>query len=378
MGASATLPALRRKVESIPAMGGAASTLPSPDSERSDPSSAHQLYCYQCRMAVDCEEAEGQDSLKCPRCDGFFVEKVERRELRMDSSELDESLRQIAMANENRLNAAEVLFNLAYFSATQGSPDLDGNGSGGADPSKAKEKPTAQGVLDSLPTVTLAESHLATEPECPICAEDFYAGLEVLEMPCGHHFHAECVKPWLQKQNSCPVCRFELEMAAAPSPPPGSQGVNPSLNSVLTQLQRAVIVSAAREAHVDRPRSLSSPNPLHDPMASSGPSAGPSTMRNPSLGRRHSDVVSSRSTMGGSSSSANSHVNSSNASSSSSSSSGSVRRQVHQEAQSRIQQLLPGKNRSGLGLGRASSSAMNRFRRSSGGSSSGEAGPSSS
>ncbi|CDW86796.1 ring finger protein [Stylonychia lemnae] len=33
---------------------------------------------------------------------------------------------------------------------------------------------------------------------------------KILEMPCTHMFHDECLIPWLEKHNSCPTCRFEL------------------------------------------------------------------------------------------------------------------------------------------------------------------------
>ncbi|POM72958.1 E3 ubiquitin-protein ligase synoviolin [Phytophthora palmivora] len=48
--------------------------------------------------------------------------------------------------------------------------------------------------------------------ECPICCGDL-ANDQTLRLPCGHNFHAGCVRVWLNLQHTCPVCRLQLDKA---------------------------------------------------------------------------------------------------------------------------------------------------------------------
>ncbi|XP_056849495.1 E3 ubiquitin-protein ligase MBR1 isoform X2 [Raphanus sativus] len=45
------------------------------------------------------------------------------------------------------------------------------------------------------------------DKKCSICQEEYEAKDEVGKLPCGHRYHIICVKQWLLRKNSCPVCK---------------------------------------------------------------------------------------------------------------------------------------------------------------------------
>eukprot|EP00043_Microstomoeca_roanoka_P013651 m.133919 g.133919 ORF g.133919 m.133919 type:complete len:246 (+) comp15811_c0_seq2:471-1208(+) len=51
------------------------------------------------------------------------------------------------------------------------------------------------------------------EPECPICLE-FCTRMPLYRLKgCGHAFHLECLREWLNYQTTCPLCRTLLHAA---------------------------------------------------------------------------------------------------------------------------------------------------------------------
>ncbi|GAA5874115.1 hypothetical protein JCM3774_006745 [Rhodotorula dairenensis] len=61
--------------------------------------------------------------------------------------------------------------------------------------------------------------------ECPFCLCDFENGDSVMELPCGHLFHDDEVRGWLEGQKGvCPVCRTSV---LNPSPTPAPLGPPP-------------------------------------------------------------------------------------------------------------------------------------------------------
>jgi len=50
---------------------------------------------------------------------------------------------------------------------------------------------------------------------CVICLGDFRTGDNVRRLACLHLFHVNCVDNWLSRNRICPVCRVDIEAAAA-------------------------------------------------------------------------------------------------------------------------------------------------------------------
>uniref|UniRef100_A0A1B6ICM0 E3 ubiquitin-protein ligase RNF181 n=1 Tax=Homalodisca liturata TaxID=320908 RepID=A0A1B6ICM0_9HEMI len=74
------------------------------------------------------------------------------------------------------------------------------------DPETPLAPAASKDAVASLPDVTVTRG----EGECTICLKPWEVNERVKQMPCKHTFHPPCILPWLEKTNSCPLCRHEL------------------------------------------------------------------------------------------------------------------------------------------------------------------------
>ncbi|CAJ0587746.1 unnamed protein product, partial [Mesorhabditis spiculigera] len=81
--------------------------------------------------------------------------------------------------------------------------------------------------------------------QCLVCLDAWKneADKEILELPCRHFFHSDCILMWLEKANSCPACRHRL----------------PTDNENFNEYQRQLERREARQRDVEE---------LHDSMFS--------------------------------------------------------------------------------------------------------------
>ena len=54
---------------------------------------------------------------------------------------------------------------------------------------------------------------------CVVCHDQYKEGDTVMHLPCGHVFHEDCVLPWFEEHNTCPVCRYALPVQSSAAPP---------------------------------------------------------------------------------------------------------------------------------------------------------------
>ncbi|KAH6810919.1 hypothetical protein C2S51_024681 [Perilla frutescens var. frutescens] len=205
------------------------------------PSPSPSYWCYQCTRIV---AVASEESVVCPHCSGGFVQVVDPTDFS------PERPRRFASPRRRRRNGTSFnpLIVLRNNPESESPPDGgrrsyelyydDGSGMGIRPlPSAMSESllgsgfevmldrlsqigfslwarpenpPASKQAVASLPTVQIQECHVDADAHCAVCTDAFVLGSEAREMPCNHIYHSDCIFPWLNLHNSCPVCRHEL------------------------------------------------------------------------------------------------------------------------------------------------------------------------
>ncbi|GAV72272.1 zf-RING_2 domain-containing protein/zf-RING_3 domain-containing protein, partial [Cephalotus follicularis] len=214
------------------------------------------FYCYQCNRTVTLSVTPSSDPY-CPLCNGGFLEEEESanpnpnptnpnfaysdpisnllsllfdlqtrnpRPVTSDSVDFDPSAFLQTHLADLRASGASIQFivenqsdNPGRFPGNLGDyfigPRLDDliQQLAENDPNRYGTPPASKSAIESLKTVKVTEQVMESEMnQCAVCKDAFERGNEVKQMPCKHIYHEECILPWLEMHNSCPVCRYEL------------------------------------------------------------------------------------------------------------------------------------------------------------------------
>mmetsp|Transcript_21592 Transcript_21592/g.84002 ORF Transcript_21592/g.84002 Transcript_21592/m.84002 type:complete len:313 (-) Transcript_21592:29-967(-) len=81
--------------------------------------------------------------------------------------------------------------------------------------------PTDKEVIAALPRREVEAGEVREGYECAVCQDAFESGSQVIQLPCSHDFHVDCILPWIEHRNTCPTCRYEMKpQEDAPAPRP--------------------------------------------------------------------------------------------------------------------------------------------------------------
>ena len=87
-----------------------------------------------------------------------------------------------------------------------------------AEANKNKHPPASENALKKLKKFNMTEKYCKKDgkgkielPNCCICLTEIQKGEKTVLLPCGHMFHWKCCLTWLKKNNTCPMCRFEIK-----------------------------------------------------------------------------------------------------------------------------------------------------------------------
>jgi hypothetical protein len=59
---------------------------------------------------------------------------------------------------------------------------------------------------------SLADNILADSvTSCSICLSEYEAGEALVQLPCGHVYHDDCAKAWVERSVKCPLCNHNLD-----------------------------------------------------------------------------------------------------------------------------------------------------------------------
>ncbi|XP_015932558.1 E3 ubiquitin-protein ligase RING1-like [Arachis duranensis] len=78
---------------------------------------------------------------------------------------------------------------------------------------------------------------------CAVCKDDIEIDEEAKQLPCNHLYHSDCITPWLELHDSCPLCRFRLSAAEEEAEGEEEDGFDGALTSseIRSQLRAAMV-----------------------------------------------------------------------------------------------------------------------------------------
>ena len=89
----------------------------------------------------------------------------------------------------------------------------DSNSSSSSSSSSSNDGGLKEDIIRNYPITKIKNPRKLSEnkKKCLICLENFKKGDNSIVLPCIHIFHSECIKTWMKKKNSCPLCKNKIK-----------------------------------------------------------------------------------------------------------------------------------------------------------------------
>ena len=93
---------------------------------------------------------------------------------------------------------------------------------------------------------------------CMICLEELYKDEHRMFLPCSHHFHDPCIRPWLKTNTVCPICMVSVYVRVDEKDPGNipEHFKNPedsrTMSEVLRERQEQSDILASIQGHAPR------------------------------------------------------------------------------------------------------------------------------
>ena len=178
-------------------------------------SSTHHYWCYNCRRFFNKIYIEGHP-LECPICQSGMVEETNsttspQNFLPFNSDINEEGMMLIQTPYSAYLE--EIVTDLINLNYENEEIERIINYLILHDQNKYGSPPASKEVVSKLKEEEVNDDTIKAfgiENTCSVCKEEFEKGNTCISLPCKHYFHKDCIMPWLNQHNSCPICRFEL------------------------------------------------------------------------------------------------------------------------------------------------------------------------
>ena len=67
------------------------------------------------------------------------------------------------------------------------------------------------GETSIIRCINISDDHIrdnnSITSTCSICHNDYVLGEEAGQLHCGHIYHQDCIRPWINFNHNCPICR---------------------------------------------------------------------------------------------------------------------------------------------------------------------------